>query len=62
MVYRCCNPGKCPQELFCATSNISEISVSHLSKIGSNTDWSEETLELEIGKVLCGRLKVPPKV
>jgi hypothetical protein len=36
--------------------------VSHLSKIGSNTDWSEETLELEIGKVLCGRLKVPPKV
>jgi hypothetical protein len=57
MVYHCCNPGMCPQDLFCAISNISEISVLYLSKIGSVTDWSQETLELEIDKVLGGQLK-----
>ena len=62
MVYRCCNPGTCPQKSFCVISNTSGISVSCLSKIGSNTDWSEETLELEIRKILCRQLKVPTTV
>jgi len=62
MVCHCFNPGMCPQELSCAISNINAISVSYLSKIGSNTDWSQEILELEIDKVLCGQLKVPPTV
>jgi len=61
MVYHCYNPGMCPKESVCAISNISETSVSYLSKIGPNTDWSQETLELEIDKVL-GHLEDPPEV
>ena len=48
--------------MVCAISNIGEISVFCLSKIGSNTDWSQETLELEIDKVLGKSLKVSPQV
>ena len=61
MVCHCCNPGKC-RHFFHAAPNISSVSVSYLPKIGSNTDWSQEELELEIDKVLGGHLKVPPTV
>ena len=47
----------CSQESFRASSNTSEISISCLSKIGSNTDWSRESLELEFDKVLREQLK-----
>ena len=50
------------QSFFHAAPNISSVSVSYLPKIGSNTDWSQEELELEIDKVLGGHLKVPPTV
>jgi len=46
-----------PKNHICASSNISEISTSCLSKIGTSTDWSRETLELEFDKVLRGQLK-----
>ncbi|KAF8809768.1 hypothetical protein BYT27DRAFT_7222328 [Phlegmacium glaucopus] len=38
-----------------------QSSVFCLSTIGSSTDWSEETLKLEIDKVLCRYLNAPPK-
>ena len=46
-----------PNNHLCASSNISEISTSCLSKIGSSTDWSRETLELEFDKILRKQLK-----
>jgi len=46
-----------PKNHLCASSNISDISTSCLSKIGTNTDWSRETLELEFDKILRGQLE-----
>lgn len=62
VVYHLCNPGTCLQESCCGISNTSGISMSCLRKVGSNTNWSQKTLELEIDKVLGGRLKAPPEV
>jgi hypothetical protein len=59
MVCHYCNPGACRPMFFHAAPNVSNVSVSFLSKVGSNTDWSKEELELEINKILGAHLEVP---
>lgn len=45
-------------EIVCFTlSNIREISVACLPKIGSSTDSNKETLEVEMEQILRGQLK-----